>query len=174
MQIINKESVRFFVPSPDNRTDRNNIISVPKGKELIMGVRFDDDNYNEYWEKCTKEAEKIIEDEDKLERLLQRCEKKLQLIPVGGGILSMIPTLISLVRSYVKKEYKDIPIGTIISIVAVIIYFVSPIDIIPDAIPVAGYIDDAAVVGVALKFLQSDVDEYRKWRKDNGKEIEDI
>lgn len=139
-----------------------------------MSVVFEDDNYNQYWEKCTKEAEKIIEDEDKLEILLQRCEKKLEKIP-GGGVLSMIPTLISLVRSYVfKREYKDIPIGTIISAVAVIVYFVSPLDLIPDTIPLVGLLDDGTVAGIALKFLQSDIEEYRKWRKDNGKEIEDI
>lgn len=55
-------------------------------------------------------AEKLLKDDQKMERFLQRLEKKLKIIPVGGETLSMIPTMVSLLRSYVKKEYNDVPI----------------------------------------------------------------
>jgi len=77
--------------------------------------------------------------------------------------------MVSLIRSFVKKEYTDIPIGSIIAVTSALIYFVSPIDIIPDSIPVLGYIDDAAVIAVCWKLVESDVEEYVKWREDNGK-----
>ena len=113
-----------------------------------------------------KEAEKIIRDADETERLLERVEEKLKLIPLVGDVLSDVPTLIALVRSYVKKEYTDVPIGTIIAIVAALLYFLSPVDLIPDIAPAGvGYLDDAAVVSIAYKLVHSDVDEYRKWRK---------
>lgn len=65
----------------------------------------------------------------------------------------------------IKKEYSDVPIGTIIAIMGALIHFVSPIDIIPDSIPVIGYFDDAAVVAACWKLVESDVEEYQKWRK---------
>lgn len=79
--------------------------------------------------------------------------------------------MVSLIRSYAKKEYTDVPIGTIIAILSALIYFASPIDIVPDSIPVLGYFDDAAVVAACWKLVDSDIEEYIKWRKENGKEI---
>ena len=79
--------------------------------------------------------------------------------------------MVSLVRSYIKKEYTDIPLGVIISIVSTLIYIVSPFDLLHDAIPVIGYVDDLILLGFVLKMIHSDVDEYRKWRVKNGKEL---
>jgi len=38
-------------------------------------------------------------------------------------------------------------------VVAGLIYFISPIDVIPDFIPVVGYLDDLGVIVAVLKFL---------------------
>lgn len=110
------------------------------------------------------EAEEIINDPDALENLLQRLEEKLKMVPLAGEALSNVPVLISMVRSYANKEYPDIPLGTIIAIVSALIYVLSPIDLIPDGVPVIGYVDDAAVVLACLNMIQSDVDEYKTWR----------
>ena len=107
-----------------------------------------------------------------MERFLQRLEKKLRVIPYAGDKLANISIMASLLRSYVKKEYQDIPIGSIIAILSALIYFVSPIDIIPDSIPIIGYFDDAAVVAACWKLVETDVEEYIKWRKENNKELD--
>ncbi|MBR3867076.1 MAG: DUF1232 domain-containing protein [Butyricicoccus sp.] len=119
-----------------------------------------------------EEAQQLLEDSDKMERFLQRLEKKLRVIPVAGSKLANVPILASLLRYYVKKEYTDVPIGTVIAIISALIYFVSPIDIVPDSIPILGYSDDAAVVAVCWKLVESDVDEYIKWREVNNKTID--
>ena len=118
-----------------------------------------------------EEAARILEDKDQVERTLQRLERKLKDIPVAGEALSSLPVLISLVRSYVKKEYTDIPIGSIVAVLAAILYTASTIDLVPDVIPIAGYLDDAAVVAACLAFVSSDVEEYRAWRAANGKQV---
>lgn len=116
-------------------------------------------------------AEKTLNDLDELERLLQRAEQKLKSIPGVGDILATLPIFISLVNSYVKKEYTDIPIGTIIAIISAITYVVAPVDLIPDFIPWAGHLDDAAVVAACVGLVKSDVDEYCEWREKQGKTI---
>ncbi|MBD7913378.1 MULTISPECIES: YkvA family protein [Clostridium] len=121
----------------------------------------------------SEEAKSTIEDEDKFERLVQRLENKLKLVPCIGKYASDIACMVSLVRRYINKEYTDIPIGTIISIVSTFIYIISPIDLIPDYIPVVGYIDDIAILSWVLKSINSDVEEYKKWRTDNNKQIID-
>ena len=136
-----------------------------------METKFDEKKAEAVLVSNFREAEEMLKDEDKMERFLQRLEKKLKKIPVAGNKLANVPIMISLVRSYIKKEYTDIPIGTIIAIISALIYFLSPIDIVPDSIPLLGYFDDAAVVAACWKLVESDVDEYIKWRKDNNKEL---
>ncbi len=118
-------------------------------------------------------AEEILKDDKRMDRFLQRLEKKLKVIPVAGKTLSMIPTLIELIRSYIKKEYKDIPIGSIIAIISALLYWLTPIDALPDTLPGIGYVDDVSVLALCLKLVKSDIDDYEKWRKKNKKIIED-
>ena len=125
-----------------------------------MEKEFDEQKALKELEKGYKEAEKLLENEDKLERFLQRLEKKLKIIPIAGDKLAVVPVMASLLKNYAEKEYTDIPIGTIIAIISALMYFVSPIDFVPDSIPVLGYFDDAAVVAACWKLVQSDVDEY--------------
>lgn len=107
----------------------------------------------------------MLNDVDKMEQFLEKLEKKLALVPMIGDKLTDVPVLISMVRSYVKKEYTEIPLGSIIGIVTALIYFVSPADLIADAIPVVGYLDDIVVLGWVLKMVHDDLDEYREWKK---------
>lgn len=116
-------------------------------------------------------ATTLLNNVDEMERFLQRLEEKMKIVPVVGEKLAMVPVLASLIKSFVSKEYTDIPIGTIIAIIAALLYFVSPIDLVPDSIPVLGYFDDAAVVAVCWKMVESDVKEYQVWREKNNKLI---
>lgn len=116
-------------------------------------------------------AEKLLNNEDKLEKFLQKLEKKMKTIPVLGGVLSDIPVLISLVKSYIKKEYTDIPVHLIVAVISGLIYFLSPVDAIPDFIPGFGYVDDVSVIALCLKLVDDDLKEYQKWREDNNKII---
>ena len=124
-------------------------------------------------ESNSEESKSTINNEDEFERLIQRLESKLKLIPGIGQYMSDIACMVSLVRSYIKNEYTDIPIGTIISIVSTLIYLLSPVDLIPDFIPLAGYLDDLALLSWVLKLIHSDVEEYKKWRSENNKQIVD-
>jgi len=120
-------------------------------------------------EKGYKKAEELLKEPEKLEMFLQKLEKKLKVIPKVGDTLAIVPIMISLIRSYIKKEYTEIPLGTIIAIISALIYVLSPIDFISDTIPGVGYIDDALVIATCLKLIGSDVNDYQKWRKDNNK-----
>ena len=122
------------------------------------------------------EAKELIEDKDKWEKFKAKLEgflKKAEKIPVFGGVIDDVTCMVSLVDSYIKKEYRDIPAGTIISIAAALIYVVSPIDLIPDVIPVIGFVEDAMVITLVLGFgVNKDLKKYRIWR--DGKRDEAI
>jgi len=58
-----------------------------------------------------------------------------------------------------------VPWKVITAIVSAVLYFISPLDVICDFIPILGYLDDAAVVGLALKFCEGDLKQYEEWKK---------
>lgn len=59
-------------------------------------------------------------------------------------------------------KYKEIPTGSIVAIIIALLYFVSPIDLIPDFLP-GGLVDDALVLGLVFKQVKSDLDKYKEW-----------
>jgi uncharacterized membrane protein YkvA (DUF1232 family) len=76
----------------------------------------------------------------------------------------------------VSGRYKAIPLRIIISIVAAILYFVSPIDLVPDFIFPVGLLDDAAIIGIVISLgAGAEIEKYRKWKRDSEiKEIDNI
>ena len=52
-----------------------------------------------------------------------------------------------------------------ISVVAGLMYFLSPVDAIPDFIPVFGMLDDVAVLAWLMKVLDDELNAFRAWRK---------
>ena len=127
-------------------------------------------NAEELFEGKRQEAEKMADQPDKVEHLLKRLESKLRSIPKLGGALASIPQLGMLINSWVRGDYREIPIGSIVAALVAVIYFVTPVDLVPDVIPVIGHLDDAAVVGFTLHMIGTDLDEYMEWRQRLGKD----
>lgn len=74
-------------------------------------------------------------------------------------------TLVRLVRSYATGEYRQIQTSTIISGLAVLLYVLSPIDLIPDFIPVFGFLDDLSLIGWFIGKFQDEIVRFREWEK---------
>jgi uncharacterized membrane protein YkvA (DUF1232 family) len=72
-------------------------------------------------------------------------------------------TLVRMVRSYVSGEYREIETSTIISGFAVLLYVLSPLDLVPDFIPVLGFLDDLSLVSWFLGKFQAEITRYRDW-----------
>ena len=69
--------------------------------------------------------------------------------------------------SDVKKLYKmmkdpDVGMGFKSLAVGALAYFILPLDAVPDAIPILGFIDDAGVVTAAVSYLKSQIKGYDK------------
>ena len=84
---------------------------------------------------------------------------------VGQVLTDKLTTLSRMVKAYVSGQYRIVPWPTILKIVAVLIYFVSPIDVIPDILPVIGLTDDLAIVLWLFKALHQDIEDFEAWER---------
>jgi uncharacterized membrane protein YkvA (DUF1232 family) len=69
----------------------------------------------------------------------------------------------SMLRDYFKKRYPNLPAWTLFGIVVALLYIINPLDIVPEAIPFFGVIDDAAVAALELVMIRKDLQKYRQW-----------
>ena len=76
-------------------------------------------------------------------------------------------TLVHLIRRYISGEYREVPTSTIVSGLAVLLYVLSPIDIVPDFIPVLGFLDDLSLVSWFVGKFQVEIIRFRDWELTN-------
>ena len=69
-----------------------------------------------------------------------------------------------MLKDFFTRTYTEVPVGTIMAIVGSLLYVLWPFDLIPDFIPVAGYLDDAAVLGACLKAVKTDLERYKAFK----------
>ncbi len=69
-----------------------------------------------------------------------------------------------LLKDWITGKYTKVPWSVIASLVGAILYLLSPLDLCPDFIPVAGYLDDATVFGLAISFAKDYLEEYKAWK----------
>ena len=80
-----------------------------------------------------------------------------------------IGSLVDMVKAYANGTYREIPITTIVMTVLSLVYVFSPIDIIPDFIPVVGLADDAGVIAACIAAVGVDIENFKEWQRSNGK-----
>ncbi len=110
------------------------------------------------------EAQDLIRNPSKIDDLLIQMEDALRQMPVAGDTLADIPLMVSMIKSYITKEYTDVSLKVILTIVSAFVYMVKKKDIIPDNILIAGQIDDLAVLKVAMAFVKPELTAYSEWR----------
>ena len=112
------------------------------------------------------EAKAVLPDKEKRRRSLGRAIEKSKAAK-DSRLVMEVGLIASCIEDYCNGTYREIPVGTIIGLTAALLYFVSPVDLIPDVVPGAGQLDDVAVISFALKIAHDDLLQYEEWRKEN-------
>ncbi len=107
-------------------------------------------------------AEKVIRDR-RAEGLGADASNKLA--GVGGalrGIREDVKTLIELVLAWTRGDYRDVPLKSIVTIIAGVLYFVTPLDFIPDFLFGLGFLDDITVLTWVIGVVRGEIDRFRQ------------
>ena len=114
------------------------------------------------------QADKIASNGDKLKELLHKASTKfteVAEIPAVKESKSQIEVVFRMLKAHYNKEYKGISSRTLGLLVLGLLYFVLPVDFIPDFIPVVGYIDDLTVILAIFKSLNTDIEKFLEWER---------
>jgi uncharacterized membrane protein YkvA (DUF1232 family) len=78
-------------------------------------------------------------------------------------LFEIAQTLVRLVRRYISGEYREVQTSTIVAGLAVLLYVLSPIDLVPDFIPVLGFLDDLSLISWFVSKFQDELVRFRDW-----------
>ncbi len=131
--------------------------------EQVMGLLEDN----------ASQAENILNDPVQVDNILMQLEEKLKEIPVVGDTFSNLMLMIDMVKGYITKQYDKVSPKVVALLLGSFIYFVKKDDLIHDNIPLLGAADDLAVLGLALKLSENELNEFKKWRQTNSKNSND-
>ena len=110
----------------------------------------------------------VVKDKIGLLRLIKTALQKVSELAVKSNLTVVkllnhyIILFSQLIKAYVQGSYKKLPAITLVKIAAVMVYFISPFDFIPDVLPFIGFTDDLALVLWVGKSIKSELDEFEK------------
>ncbi|MFZ5956468.1 YkvA family protein [Pseudomonas sp. QL9] len=79
-------------------------------------------------------------------------------------VKSDLKLLQELALATVRGQYRELNPKALLAVVAALLYFLSPVDVIPDWIPGFGLLDDLAVLAWVVRHWQSELDAFKAWR----------
>lgn len=120
--------------------------------------------------KAKNKAEKLLANDKELEKLIEdgfkKADKKENELK---EVWNEIQLLLRLIKAWWKKEYTAVPWKTIIYSVTAILYLINPLDIIPDFIPIIGFVDDITIIAFVINALKKDIIKFKEWESEHLK-----
>ena len=114
------------------------------------------------------DARRIANDAEKAEALAASAETHARRYrQVLGDAWSHVRAFARILRRFVTRDYIAVPWRSMVMMVAALLYFVSPIDIVPDFL-FGGMVDDVAVIAAVMRTVRRDVDAFHAWERARG------
>ena len=114
---------------------------------------------------AVKTAHAYVENPERLQALFDDAAKEAATMPKEpfAEMWPYFQAMLRLIRAYSRGQYCDVTDDTLVVIIAAIIYAVNPLDVIPDALPALGYLDDATVIALAVRRSRQALDDFMTW-----------
>ncbi|MEL6824279.1 MAG: YkvA family protein [Calditrichota bacterium] len=117
---------------------------------------------NHIYDKSKKQAEDVLRDDEQADSVLNDAQKKADDHKERiKSVWADLQTLIQMLMAYRSGDYRKLPWKTLIAAMGAVLYFVNPLDIIPDFLGFFGFMDDAAVIAYVVNSLRDDLIAFR-------------
>ena len=114
-------------------------------------------------------AEQLARNPKELLSLLTKAERRLDRIHAGplSPLKRDLQTLLRLMRAYGEGRYREVSGKDLALAVLGLLYLVSPLDVLPDFLPI-GFADDAAVIGFIVRKIRTELVAFQAWEQAQG------
>lgn len=122
--------------------------------------------------KQSREAVRDAEEQEIVDAIGQALDEIRSNEPLPDFVAQRIPTLELFIQMLTDDEWQ-LPNNERERLLAMFVYFSDPEDILPDDIPVIGYLDDVIIIELVLRELQhvrDAYDDFRRFRRDFDKQ----
>ena len=113
-------------------------------------------------------AQRLVESPEEVAGLAAAAAQKLAKATGLPGrfraVRDELTTFIALLKAWVNGDYRDVSTRTLVTVIAAVLYFVVPFDLIPDFIAAIGLLDDAAVIGYVIGVVRDEMAAFERWR----------
>jgi uncharacterized membrane protein YkvA (DUF1232 family) len=119
-----------------------------------------------FYSKSMSKASKLSNNTAGILNVLKKALNKIQEQgkgPIIDQIRNKLLIFGGLIKSYATGEYRGIELKNLVIILGSMIYFISPIDFIPDILPMVGFADDIALLTFAYNSVASEIEKYELW-----------
>ena len=79
-----------------------------------------------------------------------------------------LAVLLRMMTAWAQRSYQRVPWTVLLLVTGAVVYFVAPIDLIPDALIGIGFVDDVAVVTAVVRTVRDELDRFRAWEQDTS------
>jgi uncharacterized membrane protein YkvA (DUF1232 family) len=116
------------------------------------------------YHRARSKAAEYVNDPQRLNELVRKAGRKADAKkgPLED-IWAQLTACFRLIRAYAKGAYREIPWSSLVMLVAAIVYFVMPVDVLPDFLVGLGLLDDAALLGWTIRTLGAEIDAFAAW-----------
>lgn len=122
------------------------------------------------YDRLIKKAEHLMNNNESVAKLIDEAFEKIgKLSAYYYEIQDQVLALIRMLKAWLNREYTDVSTRSIVALIAALIYFVNPFDLIPDFIPIIGKIDDVLIISFLIKTLNKEIQRFMAWELDNKK-----
>ena len=123
---------------------------------------------NIYFKKALHKATTIFGNRKRLLALVTHMASKVKSSQLSKDWFTDQLFLVGrLLKAYAQGTYRNIPTQSILLLIAAIIYFINPFDLIPDAIIGIGLTDDITVLTGVYKLVSAELTKFRQWEVGN-------
>ena len=140
-----------------NNFQNENVIEV-EFRDVIEAADYQNINKNN---EALNNKAKLIE---LVTKALSFCKKLGNISFLKKWILD-IPKLCDMLIDTINGVYKNTPYSSLVMVALAILYAVSPFDILHDAIPIIGVLDDVAILKAVLNTIKNDLESYSSWKE---------
>jgi uncharacterized membrane protein YkvA (DUF1232 family) len=111
------------------------------------------------------EAKACLNDSESLQALFNEAAQKAASVPREPfkQYWPYLQTMLRLIRAHQRGEYDKVSGNALLWIVAALNYLIDPFDLIPDATPVLGFVDDATVIEFVADKMRQTLDDFMIW-----------